>query len=212
MQLSLPTAASPWSSNPSRLEGPRISLIPLELSHIDTLVSLGNRAEIWTHFPENREHPQERLQHLNTCWNEMQERQQFAFTLQLNSTGQLVGFTRLFHLNPVNRQLEMGSWLHPDFWQSGINTEAKLLLLTFCFESLHTIRVQFRTDASNLRSQNALEKMGATLEGIIRNERIKPCGNYRDCLLYSIIESEWPSVKQHLQQKQAKYQGIQLSS
>lgn len=212
MQLTLPPAAFPWTSKPTRLEGQLISLVPLELSHIETLVSLGNQPEIWTHFPENRENPEERLQHLHACWQEMQAGHQLAFALQLNTSGQLVGFTRLFHLNPINRQVEMGSWLHPDFWQSGINTEAKLLLLTFCFECLHTIRVQFRTDSTNLRSQNALEKMGATLEGIIRNERIKPCGNYRDCHLYSIIESEWPDVKQHLKQKRAKYQGLQLAS
>jgi RimJ/RimL family protein N-acetyltransferase len=212
MQLNLPSALSDWSSQPALLEGPRISLLPLELHHIDTLVALGNHPEIWTHFPENREDPQERLHHLQTCYEEMQAGRQLAFVIQIQSTGQLAGFTRLFHLNPLHRQLEMGSWLHPHFWQSGINTEAKLLLLTFSFECLQTIRVQFRTDATNVRSQHALEKMGATLEGILRNERIKPCGNYRDCLLYSIIEAEWPAVKQHLQQKQANYQRLQLAS
>jgi N-acetyltransferase len=190
-----------WIPSDTVLEGYQIRLIPMRYEHLDTLVDLGNDERIWAVFPSSRSNPDLHRQYLEHRLVEMQHGLQHAFCIQLMDTGQIAGTTRLTHLDQENRQLEVGSWLHPDFWRSGINTISKFLLLQFCFETLQTVRVQFRTDVKNERSRQALEKMGATQEGIFRNERIREDGTTRDAVFYSIIQNEWPDIKQRLQLK-----------
>jgi RimJ/RimL family protein N-acetyltransferase len=107
----------------------------------------------------------------------------------------------MFHnIFPEYRKLEIGwTWYHPDYWRTGYNRECKLLLLSYCFEVLNTIRVQFVTDENNLRSYNAILGIGATFEGVLRNERIRANGAYRNTAVFSIINSEWQMVKTKLE-------------
>ncbi|WP_307545550.1 GNAT family N-acetyltransferase [Paenibacillus sp. V4I5] len=97
------------------------------------------------------------------------------------------------------KAIEIGwTWLSPDFWRTSVNTECKYLLLKYCFEELKVIRVQFSVSGQNLRSQRAVERIGAKKEGVFRNHRIKSDGSIHDNVFYSIIDSEWPNVKENL--------------
>ena len=114
--------------------------------------------------------------------------------------GRVVGSTRFLALRPEHRSLEIGwTWLGQDYQRTVVNTEAKLLLLAHAFEHLGCIRVEFKTDARNLRSQQALERIGAVREGVLRQHMIVQGGYRRDSVYFSVIDTEWPQVKQRLQ-------------
>ena len=124
------------------------------------------------------------------------------FTLVRRDDGQVVGSTRFWKVDRINRKLEIGhTWLALSTQKSGINTEAKLLLLTYAFEVLDCVRVQFTTDELNEKSRAAILRLGAVQEGIVRHERIMPDGRKRNSVRFSIIDSEWPQVKAGLQAK-----------
>jgi len=114
------------------------------------------------------------------------------------SDGSVIGMTRLKNLSRQNRSAVVGSWLVAYVWGTGANTDAKLLLLTYAFESLHCIRIEFHTDSRNLRSRNALVKMGAREEGTLRSCHIRRDGSRRDTVVFSILDSEWLDAKQQL--------------
>ena len=107
----------------------------------------------------------------------------------------------MFHnIFPEHRKLEIGwTWYDPAYWRTGYNRECKLLLLTYCFEVLNTVRVQLQTDENNERSRTAILGIGATYEGTMRKERIRANGANRNTAMYSIIDDEWVEVKAKLQ-------------
>lgn len=120
--------------------------------------------------------------------------------------GNVIGTTRIASIDLQNKSCEIGSTFYAESAQrSHVNTAVKYMLLTHCFEALRMIRVQFKTDAQNARSQKALERIGAIKEGILRNERIRSTGKARDAVLYSIIDREWPDTKENLVRKMNKY-------
>ena len=125
-----------------------------------------------------------------------------SFGLSVAEIGLVVGSTRFWKVDRVNRKLEIGhTWLAQSTQNSAINTEAKLLLLTYAFEVLDCVRVQFTTDELNEKSRAAILRLGAVQEGIVRHERIMPDGRKRNSVRFSIIDSEWPQVKANLQAK-----------
>lgn len=184
-----------WIHPETTLEGERVRLLPLRYEHLENLVEMGSDPRIWENFPVDRTDSSAHFRLLCHHLVEMQRGNQHSFAVEMKNTGKLAGLTRLFNLDRLNRSLEVGSWLAPDFWKTGINSESKFLLLEFCFEKLKAVRVQFRTDVNNLRSRAALEKMGATLEGTFRNERIRSDGSTRDAIFYSILDREWAAVR-----------------
>lgn len=200
----LPTSG--FQGTLSALEGKKISLLTLQESNFDDLIALGLDKRIWAHYPADLSIPTRHLRHLYETMTQVQAGNCHAFIIVHTQNNHPVGMTRLFNLNAEHRQCEIGSWLAPDFWKNGMNTEAKFLLLQYCFETLNLLRVQFKTDTRNVRSRNALEKLGAHLEGIIRMERILETGTVRDAALYSIIESEWPQVKSGVLQKTRQWE------
>jgi RimJ/RimL family protein N-acetyltransferase len=114
--------------------------------------------------------------------------------------GTVVGCTRYCHMEPVNQRLEIGyTWYASRVQRTALNTEAKLLLLTHAFETLGCIAVEFRTNWFNHRSRTAIARLGAKQDGVLRNTQRMPGGGFRDTVVFSIIESEWPTVKHHLQ-------------
>ena len=117
----------------------------------------------------------------------------------LDATGHAVGMTSYMDIDAANRRVEIGStWYRPAVRRTGLNTEAKRLLLTHAFEDLHAIAVEFRTHFFNHASRHAIERLGAKLDGVLRNHRLGPEGTIRDTCAYSIIAGEWPTVKVHL--------------
>jgi RimJ/RimL family protein N-acetyltransferase len=112
----------------------------------------------------------------------------------------VVGSTRYLNWTPQDRGVEIGwTWIAPSVQRTGVNTDCKYLLLRQAFEVLGAIRVQFKTHHLNVKSRQAIERLGAVKEGILRNHMIMPDGSYRHSVFYSIIESEWPQVKKALE-------------
>jgi RimJ/RimL family protein N-acetyltransferase len=116
------------------------------------------------------------------------------------ASGRIAGATRYLNIVPQDRGLEIGgTWYGPEFQRTAVNTECKYLLLHHAFETLGCIRVQFKTDQRNVRSQQAIERLGASKEGILRNHMILPDGKFRDSVYYSILDREWPDVRARLE-------------
>ncbi|WP_322095262.1 GNAT family N-acetyltransferase [Paraburkholderia bannensis] len=122
------------------------------------------------------------------------------FVIVARATGRVVGSTRFWKVDRANRKLEIGhTWLAASAQRSSINTEAKFLLLTYAFETLDCVRVQFTTDELNEKSRAAILRLGAKQEGIVRHERIMPDGRKRNSVRFSIIDDEWPDVRAKLE-------------
>jgi RimJ/RimL family protein N-acetyltransferase len=180
------------------LEGERIRLEPLSADHAQGLYNRGRMAADWAFMPRScfidmadvRQWVEEALQ----------DPTQMPFTIMEKAKGRVVGSTRFLHMRPEHRTVEVGwTWLGQEWQRTGVNTEAKLLLLSHAFDRMGYIRVEFKTDARNLRSQRALERIGATREGVLRNHMIVQGGYRRDSVYFSVIDEEWSEVKERLQ-------------
>jgi RimJ/RimL family protein N-acetyltransferase len=125
-----------------------------------------------------------------------------AFAVIDTSTGATIGSTRYLEIEPAHRKLEIGwTFLATPYWRSHVNTACKLLLMRYAFDEWNAVRVQFKAEAKNLRSRRALEGVGATCEGVLRNFRIRPDGEIRDTSFYSVIAPEWPAVRTRLEHR-----------
>ena len=125
-----------------------------------------------------------------------------AFAVIDTTTGATIGSTRYLEIEPAHRKLEIGwTFLATPYWRSRVNTACKLLLMRYAFEEWNAVRMQFKAEAKNLRSRRALEGIGATCEGVLRNYRVRPDGEIRDTSFYSVIAPEWPAVRTRLEQR-----------
>jgi len=146
------------------------------------------------------------------AWYERIEREQAAgrsmpFTVR-DAAGEIAGVTRFLRMAPTHRRLEIGGTVYATRVQrTGLNTEAKMLLLTHAFEVLDCYCVQIRTDFLNRQSRAAIERLGARMDGVIRGHVILNDGHFRDSVLYSILEHEWPGVKRNIAALMARYEG-----
>lgn len=114
--------------------------------------------------------------------------------------GKVVGSTRFGNIDLKNRKLEIGwTWVSRPWQRTAVNTEAKLLMLTYAFEQLRCIRVEFKTDALNLASRKAIARLGAKEEGVLRRHMITETGRFRDSVYFSILDDEWPAIKRRLE-------------
>ena len=125
--------------------------------------------------------------------------QSIVYAQVWNATGRAIGSTRLLDVRPADRQVEIGAtFLAREFWRTPANTESKYLFLRHCFETLGCVRVALKTDGRNVRSQEAIARLGATREGVLRRHmRVK--GHQRDTVYFSILDDEWPAVKARLE-------------
>jgi N-acetyltransferase len=187
---------------PDVLEGSGVRLLKLDESHIDELWESGCDESIWTYYTFRKMENKQRFGNFVTeSLDEAKSGKGYTFTIIDKTSGKMSGGTSFLDINPPTRSLEIGrTWLAKDMQGSGINYECKYLLLGYCFETLGLIRVFFKTDDNNKRSQKALEKIGAKYEGILRNHMIREDGTFRHSVFYSIIESEWAEVKKHLEE------------
>jgi RimJ/RimL family protein N-acetyltransferase len=185
---------------PVVLDGAHVRLEPLQPAHVQALWPHANDPEIWRYMPYGEINTPERLQWLIDDLLARQARgTDLAFAQVDPITNSAVGMTRFMTIEPANKSLEIGgTWLGAAYRRTRMNTAAKLLLLQYAFETLGAIRVQLRTDLRNTRSQQAIERIGAVKEGVLRNQIIMPDGYLRSSVFYSILDNEWPTVKQHL--------------
>ncbi|MDQ7968292.1 MAG: GNAT family protein [Oxalicibacterium faecigallinarum] len=197
-------ATDPCRNQPT-LRGDTVELQPLKGMHAETLLDAAADGELWNLKVTVVPGPTTVDQYIERALNGRAEGSMMPFVIVRRDTGAVIGSTRFWKIDPINRSMEIGhTWLARSAQRTHINTECKLLLLTHAFEQMQATRVQFMTDELNTASRNAILRIGALQEGIIRHERIMPDGRIRNSVLYSIIETEWPQVKEKLQKKLAR--------
>lgn len=185
-----------------KLEGDSVFLLPMELEQTQELWRAAEPQQIWEFTSSKIRSKDEMKLTIEAAIKEREHGTQIPFVVSCKESGKIIGSTRFLEVSEKNKSLEIGwTWYHPDYWRSAVNTETKFLLLRYAFEEMNMNRVQFCTDARNMRSQNAIQRIGATKEGILRKHRIIADGYVRDTVIYSIIQEEWPEIKSLLQGK-----------
>ena len=184
---------------PVTLEGKHVRLEPMTEAHVPGLAAVGLDDSIWEHmlYGDMRS-----MKDIGNWVREILSRPDLPFAVIHLESGRVAGATRYLNMTPEHRGLEIGgTWYGLEFQRTAVNTECKYLLLGYAFETLDCIRVQFKTDLRNVRSQRAIERIGAKHEGVLRNHMILPDGRYRDSVYFSIIDKEWPEGKKNLATK-----------
>lgn len=185
---------------PVTLEGGLVRLIPLDESHIPGLARAAIRPDNWrwqlVPMPDSEDKMRD---YLAPAFDARDKGTELPFTITRRETGEIIGSTRYLEIVPEHHVLEIGwTWLAPEVQRTGVNTECKFLLLQHAFDEIGVQRVQLKTDARNVVSRKAIERIGAKFEGQLRKHRIAHDGFVRDTVYYSILDSEWPDVKTHL--------------
>ena len=182
---------------PVVLTGKGVRLEPLSQDHVQGLYNRGRTAADWAYMPR-------------ACFVDMADTRQWVdealaaqdqapFAIIEMNRNKVVGSSRYLNIRPQHRALEIGwTWLGQDWQRTAVNTEAKLLLLSHAFERLGCVRVEFKTDARNKRSQAALERIGAVREGVLRKHMIVQNNFVRDSVYFSVLDAEWPQVRERL--------------
>lgn len=187
---------------PLSLEGKQALLAPMTREHIPVLHAAAQHPEIWSYMTYCFVPDLPAMEGIvDAALRGQALGQQLPFVIINKENELVVGSTRLLDINLAHRNVEIGwTWLTPGVWRSSINTECKYLLLGYCFETLGMVRVLFKTDSRNLRSQAAIERLGGVKEGVLRKHMIQANGYIRDSVMYSILDTEWPAVKARLEE------------
>jgi N-acetyltransferase len=189
-----------WLKYPLTLTGQYIDLISLDQKHFLELEALAKDKRIWEFYAYDGSSPSVLRTTLESGLADREKGSQFPFVIFHKKDNRIIGSTRLMDIQPKHKKLEIGTtWLHPDYWGTVVNPECKLVLLTYCFETLGTLRVQLKTDENNIRSRKAIEKIGGKFEGILRNDMLRENNTRRNSAYFSIIEEEWSGVKKRLE-------------
>jgi N-acetyltransferase len=184
---------------PVTLGGQLVSLEPLERAHEAELLEAARDGELWNLWYTTIATPEAVLTYIDTALKQREQGVALPFVVRLKADGQLVGSTRYLNADAANKRVEIGgTWYSRRVQRTGVNTECKHLLLKHAFETLHCIAVEFRTHFLNTQSRQAIERLGAKLDGILRNHQRLANGTLRDTCVYSILESEWPTINAHL--------------
>jgi RimJ/RimL family protein N-acetyltransferase len=199
---------NPWIA-PTSLSGQHVQLVPLSLLHHDHLVQSVRDGELWNHWYTAIPTPEGMAAEITRRLDLQAKGSMCPFAVIDPATDQAVGMTTYMNIDAANRRVEIGStWYRQSVQRSPLNTEAKRLLLGHAFEQLQCIAVEFRTHFFNQQSRRAIERLGAKLDGVLRSHQINPhplgAGALRDTCVYSIIASEWPNVKTHLDYQLAR--------
>lgn len=185
---------------PVTLEGSFVRLEPMTMEHHAGLVAVGLEPDIWRLTVANVRTPEEMRSYMESALRLQAEGSSLPFVTIERSSGRIVGSTRFGNYDPLNRRIEIGwTWLAQAWQRTATNTEAKYLMLTHAFERLECVRVELKTDVLNRPSRNAMMRIGAKEEGILRKHTLMWTGRYRDTVFYSILDEEWPQVKTRLE-------------
>lgn len=187
---------------PVTLIGQHVRLEPLTRAHAPGLLAVAGEAEIWRYLPVPGPRSLAAMEALiDAALAEAGRGVRLPFAIMARAAGRPCGSTSYLDIAPPHRRIEIGwTWLGAAARRTAVNTECKLLLLQHAFEGLGCGRVQLKTDARNLRSQAAIERIGAQREGVLRKHMVMPDGFVRDTVMYSLIAGEWPSAKRRLHQ------------
>jgi RimJ/RimL family protein N-acetyltransferase len=191
-------------AEPVTLAGQRVVLEPLRAGHADDLVAAATDGELWKLWYTSVAAPDRMGADIERRLASQRAGSMLPFAVIHPLTGKAVGMTTYMNIDAVHRRVEIGStWYAKSVQRTGLNTEAKLLLLGHAFETLDCIAVEFRTGFFNFASRRAIERLGAKQDGILRSHQRYADGSLRDTVVFSIVAHEWPAVKRHLQLKLA---------
>ena len=184
------------------LEGKSVRLEPLRLENLDELCTIGLDESIWAWTTNIIKSKEDMRRYVETALEEFERRVSLPFVTIEKNSNKIIGSTRFGNIDIRNRKVEIGwTWINAQWQRSFVNTEAKFLMLAHAFEIWKCVRLEFKTDALNEKSRNAILRIGAKQEGILRRHMITETGRFRDSVYFSIIDSEWENVKANLQNK-----------
>ena len=185
---------------PVTLSGRHATLEPLAREHEAAVRAAAADGELWRLWYTGVPAPDKTAAWIDAALAMRANLGAMPFAIRDNASGDIVGSTRCFNVEAAHRRLEIGhTWHAKRAQRTAINTECKLLLLAHAFETLDCIAVEFRTNFFNFQSRQAIERLGAKQDGILRNHQLTPDGTLRDTVVFSIINGEWPAVKRNLQ-------------
>ena len=185
--------------SPITLTGRHVRLEPLTLDHVPELFAAGgDDDEVWRWLGVRTPRTEDELRAVAAGLLAATD-SYVPFAVIDLASGRAVGWTTLMDWDARDERLEIGwTWYGRSAWRTAVNTESKLLLLTHAFEDLGIGRVQWKTDHLNLRSQNAIARLGAQPEGVHRRHRVRPDGSWRDTVYFSMLADEWPTARARL--------------
>ncbi|GAA1812117.1 GNAT family N-acetyltransferase [Planosporangium flavigriseum] len=195
-------ARSPWLDQ-ATMRGNHVTLEPLDLSHVDELFAATADDEVWSWLSNRRPADRDEMAAIVAgaldAWH---AGARVPWVQRDSTTGEVIGTTSFYSIDPDRRAVAIGyTFIGRPWWRTGVNTESKLLLLSRAFDTLGAERVEWHTDIRNERSQRAIERLGASREGILRRHRQHPDGTWRDTVLYSMTVDEWPATRQRLSER-----------
>ena len=185
-----------------RLEGEFVRLEPLEIGHLEKLCEVGLDESLWLWTANIIKTSADMKGYIETALDEFRRGLSLPFVTIEKSSDKIVGSTRFGNIDAKNRKTEIGwTWINPRWQRTFVNTEAKILMLTHAFETWNYVRVELKTDVLNEKSQKAMLRLGAQKEGVLRRHLITDAGRIRDTVYFSILDSEWQTVKANLEEK-----------
>lgn len=191
-------ASSPWLKE-TQLNGRHVNLVPLRQEHGPALVEAASDGRLWELWYTSVPGQESVADYIAFALSEQSAGRALPFVVVDKASGRIIGATRYCNADAKNQRLEIGyTWYAQSHQRSAVNTECKYLLLEHAFERLSAIAVEFRTHWHNLASRAAIARLGAKQDGVLRNHHKGPDGHYRDTVVFSIIDHEWPVVKKSL--------------
>ena len=185
---------------PVTLEGRHVKLAPMGMHHIDALWAAAQDPRTWEFSSAVIKGADGCRKYVETALAWHSAGTAVPFVTIERSSGQVIGSTRFANIDRDHKRAEIGwTWINPKWWRTAINTEAKYLMLRHAFEEWKCMRVELKTGHKNVRSQNAIERIGGVREGTLRKHMIQPDGSIRDSVYFSILDDEWPKVKLKLE-------------
>jgi RimJ/RimL family protein N-acetyltransferase len=200
------TTAALHIVTPVTLQGSVVRLEPIRREHAELFWRAAKDAldNIFQWIPYRMKTPEDFEHLIEKALREQERGESVVFATVESSSGQIIGSTRFMNIDCANRRVEIGStWIAPAWQRTAVNTEAKYLMLRHAFEGWQCMRVELKTDTLNQRSRNAILRIGAKEEGILRRHLITWTGRVRDTVYFSILDTEWPEVKAKLEAKRS---------
>ena len=189
-------------TRPVVLDGVHVRLEPLSLDHLPALIAIGLEPDLWRWTTQVVRTPEEMEEYVRGALAEQAAGRALPFATVEKPAGRVAGSTRFAAIEPLHRRVEIGwTWLASPWQRTVLNTEAKYLMLRHAFERWGCVRVEFKTDVLNTQSRQALLRIGAKEEGILRSHIITATGRVRDTVYFSVTAPEWPAVRAALEAK-----------
>ncbi|OZC01722.1 GNAT family N-acetyltransferase [Rubricoccus marinus] len=186
----------PDALSPVTLTGAHVRLEPLAMSHLDALAAVGLDPDLWRLTPSPVRTREDMAAYIQAALDGHARGEMLPFATVDRASGGVVGSTRFGNIVPQHKRVEIGwTWIGKRWQRTAVNTEAKLLMLRHAFGPLACNRVELKTDARNVRSQEAMRRIGATEEGTLRHHMVTASGHLRDSVYFSILLEEWPRVE-----------------